>query len=251
VGPTGSYAVAVDRRLRPDEVAIVLRRAAELDAALPAGSGGDDLDLVDGVDEESVLEAAEEAGFSQPAVSTALAELRAGSLEPATPVGLIIDQRIVPGAAPIVDRVVERLLDRERFCIRRRDGDRVVWVRGPRSWSDALRLRRGPDLRPLDEVSVTVAAVPGESRTLVRVESAHRADPGDAAVAGAMGGGIGLAGGASLWAASSDPAWLIASVPLAGVLGVWRWRESRRETLRQSSEVTDALSRLLDAVDRR
>ena len=241
----------MERRLRPDEVALVLRRAAELEASLPASVGGE-LELYDGVDEASVLEAAEEAGFSTAAVSTALAELRAGALDAgALPSRLVVDQRVVPGDAVIVGRVVERLLDRERFAVRRRDGDRVVWVRGPHSWSDALRLRRGPDLRGLDEVSVTVAAVPGESRSLVRVEAAVLVDPSDAPVAGALGGGIGLAGGASIWAASGDVAWLLASLPVAGVLAVWRWRESRREALRESAEVADALSRLLDAIDRR
>jgi 8-oxo-dGTP pyrophosphatase MutT (NUDIX family) len=240
-----------DWRLRPDEVALVLRRAAELDAALPAGTVGGTLEPFDGVDETAVIEAAEEAGFTHTSVSTALAELRAGALAELPPTGLLVDQRVVPGHAPLVARTVERLLDRERFFVRRRDGDRFVWARGPRSWSDSLRLRRGPGLGALDEVTVCVAAVPGESRTLVRLESAHRVDPTDAPVAGALGGGLGLTGGASLWAVSGDLAWLAASVPVAGVLALWRWREARREALRQSSEVADALSRLLDAVDRR
>jgi hypothetical protein len=240
----------MDRRLRPDEVALVLRRAAELDSALPARRD-DPLAPVDDVDETAVLEAAEEAGFSPTSVSTALAELRAGSLAEVPTDGLLVDQRVVPGAATVVGRVIERILDRERFFVRRRDGDRLVWVRGPRSWSDTLRLRRGPNLAALDEVTVSVAAVPGETRTLVRVESAHRIDPSDAPVAGAIGGGLGLTGGASLWVLAGDPAIMVAAVPLAGVLGLWRWREARREALRRSSEVADALSRLLDSVDRR
>jgi hypothetical protein len=241
----------VERRLRPEEVALVLHRAAELDAALPPGSGADPLELVDGVDEAAVLEAAEEAGFTSGSVSTALAELRAGALAELPPTGVLVDQRVVPGPAAVVGRSVERILDRERFFLRRRDGDRLVWVRGPRSWSDALRLRRGPNLGALEEVVVSTATVPGEARTLVRVETAQLVDAGDAPVAGAMGGGLGLAGGATFWAASGDPAWLVASVPLAGVLAAWRWRESRREALRHSSELQDALSRLLDAIDRR
>jgi 8-oxo-dGTP pyrophosphatase MutT (NUDIX family) len=240
----------VEWRLRPDEVALVLRRAAELDAALPLGAGTDPLDL-DGVDEAAVLEAAEEAGFTHTSVSTALAELRAGALAEVPAQGVLADQRVVTGPVPAVARSVERVLDRERFFLKRRDGDRLVWVRGPRSWSDALRLRRGPNLTVLDEVTVSAAPVPGENRTLVRVETAHRVDPNDAPIAGAMGGGLGLAGGASFWAVSGDPAWLVAAVPLAGVLAAWRWRESRRDAIRQSSEVNDALSRLLDAVDRR
>jgi hypothetical protein len=241
----------VDRRLQPDEVALVLRRAAELDAVRPADPLSDPLSPFDGVDETAVIEAAEEAGFTHVSVSTALAELRAGGLAEMPSTGVIVDQRVVHGPAPTIGRVAERILDRERFFLRRRDGERLVWVRGPRSWSDTLRLRRGPGLAALEEVTVCVAPVPGAQRTLVRVESIHRTDPGDAPIAGAMGGGLGLAGGASFWAASGDPAWLVAAVPLAGVLGIWRWRESRREVARQSGEVADALSRLLDAIDRR
>lgn len=245
----GRTLALMERRLRPDEVADVLRRAAELDAR--AGPLELEADGSDGVDEDAVLEAALEAGFRSESVSTALAELRAGALVPIADGAVLSDQRAVPGPADSVERSVARLLDRERFFVRRRDGDRVTWVRGPRSWSDTLRLRRGPDLTSLYEVAVTVAPVPGEARSLVRVEARSDADPSDAVISGALGGGVGLAGGASLWAASADIAWLLASMPVAAVLGIWRWRESRRDARRRTSEVADALSRLLDALERR
>jgi hypothetical protein len=240
----------VERRLRPDEVADVLRRAAELDADAPEGDLEPEVGDLVGVDEGSVLDAAVEAGFRAESVSTALAELRAGSLSEVPPTGCVADQRPVSGTPASVGRSVGRLLDRERFTVRRRDGDRVTWVRAPRAWSDVLRLRRGPDLSALREVSITIAPVPGRDACLVRAEALTDAEPADAAVAGALGGGIGLAGGASLWAVSADLAFLAASVPVAGVLAVWRWREARREARRRTGEVADALSRLLDALDR-
>lgn len=228
----------------------MLRRAAELDSSMPALAPGAG-DPVDGVTELAVQEAAEEAGFTTESVSTALAELRAGALTEEPAAGSLVDQRLVRGDLGGVGRTVERILDRERFCVRRRDGDRVVWVRGPRSWSDALRLRRGPDLGPLADVSVTLAPVPGEVRTLVRVESSHRTDPADAPIAGAIGTGVGVGAGALVWAATGDPAWLVAGVPAGGVIGAWRWRDARREARLRTIEVADALSRLLDAIDRR
>jgi hypothetical protein len=240
----------VERRLRPDEVAEVLRRAADLDAA----TGGDLVPVdgsLEGVAEDAVLDAAVEAGFRPESVSTALAELRAGALAAVPPVGCVVDQRPVTGHPAAVERVLERILDRERFTIRRRDGDRVTWVRSPRAWSDVLRLRRGPDLSALTEVSLTVAEVPGEGTCLVRAEARTDTEPSDAVVTGALGGGVGLAGGATLWAVSADVAFLVASVPVAAVLGVWRWRDTRREARRRAGEVSDALSRLLDATARR
>lgn len=239
----------MERRLQPDQVAQVLRRAAELEAE--AGFTGVEPDGPEGVDETAVLEAAVEAGFRPESVSTALAELRAGALEHLPSPATVVDQRAVSGPAAAVERAAARLLDRERFAVRRRDGDRVVWVRGPRSWSDTLRLRRGPDLTSLHEVTVTVAPVPGCTTSLVRVEARSDADDSDALVSGALGGGVGLAGGASLWAASADLAWLLASLPVAAVLAMWRWRDARRDARRRTSEVADALSRLLDAIERR
>jgi hypothetical protein len=115
-------------RLSSAEVAIVLRRAAELDQR--AETQG----MLEGFDPAAVEEAAREVGLSATAVRQALAELRAGTLDerggsvtswPSPQV--IIETRVVAGAPEDVHRAVAKFLRKQTFQLRRHHGQRALY----------------------------------------------------------------------------------------------------------------------------
>lgn len=163
------------------EVALVLRRAAEIDRPGPA--------LPAVLDEAAVEQAALEAGISRAAVRQAVAELRAGVLSPAPTrrPGLLSPPVLVVGRLLTVPRAVaearlHEFLQVEHFEALRRMGDRTCWVR---SASLAARVHRLVDrgvqrrlvLREVRRVDLAVvddgigAGGEGEpTRTLVALE---------------------------------------------------------------------------------
>src|SRR5690606_10059769 len=113
VGENGAVAeTGRSPRLTPDEVALVLRRAAEIEAASD-GTVDDE-----GLDAAAVEEAAREAGLSPLAVRQAVAELQVGALPvaPATRNGgltasrFVSEQRLVDSAPEIVHAKVDRFM---------------------------------------------------------------------------------------------------------------------------------------------
>ncbi|HKH07063.1 MAG TPA: hypothetical protein VKA65_17985, partial [Acidimicrobiales bacterium] len=133
-------------RLTRDEVARVLHRAAEIDAA------ADGLDSADHYDPAAIEQAAEEVGLSPASVRQAVAELRVGALPPEVPTGgrstravgsrLVTQQRLVAQSPEAVGAIVDRFLRSQMFELRRRSGDRSVF----RPRSDLVAsLRRGLD----------------------------------------------------------------------------------------------------------
>src|SRR5918994_1532723 len=131
-------------RLTSEEVARVLHRAAEIDAA------ADGLDGADHYDAAAIEQAAEEVGLSPASVRQAVAELRVGALPPdvtkrgrnATAGGsrFVAQQRLVARSPEVVPPAVDRFLPSQMFELRRR--------RGPRRGGDAAHgHRRGAGRR--------------------------------------------------------------------------------------------------------
>nr|MDQ3642948.1 hypothetical protein [Actinomycetota bacterium] len=117
-------------RLDEEQIALVIRRATELDGQSLAGQAGLDLVLLE--------EAAVEAGLSRESVRRAVAELRAGALSidrgpPPKRTGLgptsLTVARCVPGPFPAVDDIMRRFLAKEQFHLRRDFGSSSSWSR--------------------------------------------------------------------------------------------------------------------------
>src|SRR5207248_2474338 len=105
--------------LTQDQVALVLRRAAQLDQhlGLPSETG---------IDEATLIQAATEAGLSSDAVHRALAELRSGILEAPPPRhrGVFGEPtltlcRTVPGPVHDVERSLAGFLHAQLFELQR------------------------------------------------------------------------------------------------------------------------------------
>lgn len=236
-------------RLTPDEVALVLRRAAEIEAATDG--------VVDdeGLDAAAVEEAAREAGLSPLAVRQAVAELQVGALPaaPATRNGgltasrFVSEQRLVDSAPEIVHAKVDRFMRSQMFEQRRRSGDRAVF----RPRSDLVAsLRRGLDFAGairLDGLrTVSVVTTPADRRTLVRVEAELMASRANV-LSGAAAAGTGVAiatglGGALL----GEPVLLIASLPAGAAVGASGMRVAGARWQRRRDDVAEVLAHLLD-----
>lgn len=239
-------------RLTSDEVAVVLRRAAEIDAA--DHRPGD----ADGYDPAAIEEAAGEVGLSPAAVRQAVAELRVGSLapQPATQPkrrvrtrapDQIVDQRRVAVAPDRVLPAIDRLLRAQMFLPGRRTEDRAVFR--PRD-DMAARLRRKLDFTRgirLDGIScVTAIATPADGGTLVRVE-AQLETSRSSVMAGSAGAGAGVALAMGfVGALLSEAALVIAALPAGTVLAAGGMRARGQKWDRQREEISDSLAAVLD-----
>jgi hypothetical protein len=238
--------------LTRDEVALVLHRASEIEAAADGSA------TVDHFDAEAVEQAAVEVGLSPAAVRQAVAELRVGVLPADVPAGrldrsrvatsrFVAQQRLVDRRPEAVVAAVDRFLRSQMLERRRRSGDRSLY----RPRRDLVAsLRRGLDFAgaiKLDGIrTVSLLATPADERTLVRVE-AELASSRANVVAGAAGTGAGVAllmglGGAL----AAEPGLVIAAVPAGAAVGAGglriaggRWRQRR-------NDVDEVLAALLD-----
>jgi hypothetical protein len=238
--------------LTRDEVARVLHRASEIEAAADGPATGDHYDA------EAVEQAAVEVGLSPAAVRQAVAELRVGVLPAGGPAGrlersrvatsrFVAQQRLVERRPEAVHAAVDRFLRSQMLELRRRSGDRALY----RPRRDLVAsLRRGLDFAgaiKLDGIrTVSALATPADERTLVRVE-AELASSRANVVAGAAGTGTGVAllmgiGGAL----AAEPGLVIAAVPAGAAVGAGglriaggRWRQRR-------DDVDEVLAALLD-----
>ena len=243
--------------LSQDEVALVLRRAAELDRdASYAPTSGLDLAALEQV--------AMEAGISLPSVRRAVAELRAGALDRAPvrrrawlgPATLTLC-RTIPGPASAVEQELHRFLVRELFELRRDFGDRTWWV--PRRGLDA-RVRRTIDrgvqrrliLRDVQHVEVSVVDEPGfdDDRVLVRLEidvrAQRRAQGKVKCAAAALGGGL-AALTASL--AGIEPLLLVTTAAGAGIV-VGGHRVGTSLYRNRVGEIESGVAGILDRLER-
>lgn len=238
-------------RLTSDEVALVLRRAAEIEAA----ADGVDGSPVTGYEPAAIEEAASEVGLSRSAVRQAVAELRAGALatgpdrrraRTATS-RRVAQQRLVEPRPAEVHAVVERFLRTQMFELRRRAGDRSVY----RPRSDLVAsLRRGLDFAGVIKLeglnTVDVIATPAGDLTLVRIEaelatSRAGALAGGAAAGSAVAVATGLAG-----AVLAEPALLVAALPAGAALGGGGMRVAESRWRRRRDDVAEVLASLLD-----
>lgn len=236
-------------RLGPDEVARVLRRAAELDLA--AGGPTDE-----GLPVASLEAAAAEVGLPAAAVRQAVAELRAGMLdEPRRPPrGLIVEAGVVPHTPEQAVAMVGSWLESQAFTYHRlRDGahvwrprqDLVGKLQRAFDWFSPVRIKE------VEEVAVRAVAV--EEGTLVRLEArlpgSLVAAPGiGAGVGGAVGGGAGLAGG--LLTSASTPSMVAAGAVLAGAGAAGGWWVGVRHRRSRAHRVADELAADLERVGR-
>ena len=242
--------------LTRDEVARVLHRASEIEAAADGQAPADRYDA------EAIEQAAVEVGLSPAAVRQAVAELRVGALsadaEGAAPSKrvtrsrvatsrVVAQQRLVERRPEAVHAAVDRFLRSQMLELRRRGGDRSLW----RPRRDLVAsLRRGLDFAgviKLDGIrTVSLLVTPADERTLVRLEAELTSSRGNV-VAGAAGTGAGVAllmglGGAL----AAEPGLVMAAVPAGAAVGAGglkiaggRWRKRR-------DDVDEVLGALLD-----
>jgi hypothetical protein len=122
-------------KLSRDQIELVLRRAAEMDAQREAGAapGPGEGEL----SPPELVRLGREAGLRPDTIMRALAELRRGAL--ATPEGDTLDKlwgpgqivisREIPGPPEPIQRAVERFMRRQLMTVRRHYGERVEWER--------------------------------------------------------------------------------------------------------------------------
>ena len=250
-------------RLTSDEVARVLRRAVEIEAADEAASGGPD-----GYDAAAVEEAAREVGVSPAAVRLAVAELRAGVLPApvgatrrggrsgravARPAGsrIVAQQRLVEPDPAAALALIDRFLRTQMFEVRRRSGDRTVY----RPRKDLVAsLRRGLDFAGairLDGLqTVTTVVTPADDRTLVRIEAELAASRAGALASGAAAGSAVTLATGLIGALLAEPGLVIAALPAGAVVGGGSMRVASGRWQRRRDDVAEALAGLLDRLSR-
>ncbi len=245
-------------RLDDEQIALVIRRASELDGQTPAGQPGLDLALLE--------EAAVEAGLSRESVRRAVAELRAGALPFDTgvpqrrtalgPPSLTVS-RCLPGPVHEVDRILRRFLAKEQFHLRRDFGTSSTWARrqdvGARVRVQFDRsIHRRLLLSDAEQVELAVVEEPGD-RGMVMVKltvdvpslrRAHRVSVGKGASAGAVAAGAALVVLSMPAEAVAVPAAIAGGVVLGHRRGVSRYRD-------MVADVETALEGFLDGVERR
>lgn len=233
-------------RLTQDELAVVLRRAAELDVTpLPD----------ERLSVEAVEAAAAEVGLPATAVRQAVAELRAGLLadeSPTAPVGpgVVVEAAVVPHDADRAMAEVARWLEAQTFGRHRgRDGVEVWrvredWVAGIQrrfDWSASVRLKG------VHEVVVRTVAV--EDGTLVRLEASLAGSYAAAPTIGTVGvGSAGAVMGAGFSIAASPAVPAVAAIGAVTVGGgaLLGWRAGRSSLRRSRERVADELAAALD-----
>lgn len=239
----------MEERLTQDEVALVLRRAAELD---PSGTSTSD----DRLPLAALEAAASEVGLPAVAVRQAVAELRSGLLVPAagasTDVASVIAASVVPLEPEAAVEVIGRWLSGQTFVRHRgRDGVEVWrlredWLAGVQrklDFSGAVRLKA------IRQVVVRANAV--EGGTLLRLEAELQRGVAAAPAYGAVGGaavGSSTGLGAGLALTSGAPALVAIGGVLAGggtAAGYLLGRTVRRD---RRAVVADELAAALDRV---
>jgi len=232
------------------QVELILRRTAELERS------GDD----DNITETDLEKVAEELGMSREALAQALAESRAGLLEPPAPPGvldkvfgptLLDARRHVPGDVDSVRAAVDGFLDVQGFQIKRRRGDITVWesASGVMTWLRRT-FRAGPYRLPRDvEIEVRIAEVPGGAHPVLvqlRVDASRlrSARAGGAATALVLGTGAAVAGAIALPIPTELVTWGAGAALAAGgtALGRASYRGARER-------VRTALERFLDFLE--
>lgn len=244
-------------RLDEDQIALVIRRASELDGQSPPGQSGLDLVLLE--------EAAVEAGLSRESVRRAVAELRAGTLRPAEEGGrrnrlgptVVTVGRCVPGPVAEVDDILRRFLRHEQFQLRRDFGASSTWMRRqdvPARVRVSLDkgLHRRLVLREADQVEIAVVDEPGDrGMVMIKMAADVRSLRRAHRLAVGRGTGLGVAAGALGTMLLGMPEVLVVA-PAAVASGAGAGHLIGSNRYRSTVEQLEtALEGLLDSVERR
>lgn len=248
--------------LSEQDVALVLRRAAELDLTSDGEGPGTGLDLA------TVEESAVEAGLSRGSVQAALAELRLGVLQPAEAAdrprrllgpALVTVRRTVPGPEAAVRAALRAALDRELFRVRRERGDQASWARRADLGASVRRkvdrsIKKRLSLSEVSRVDVGVTAAPGSGggRVLVVVQadvSRICRDRGALVTTGSALGAV-MAGGALVLGVLVDPL-LVMTAPAGAAAAAAGYGAGVRYYRKRVDDVEVALEAMLDDLERR
>jgi hypothetical protein len=245
-------------RLDDEQIALVIRRASELDGQSLTGQAGLDLVLLE--------EAAVEAGLSRESVRRAVAELRAGTLEPveARPArrrslgpDTVTVSRCVPGPAPAVDDILRRFLSKEQFHLRRDFGTSSSWSRRQDMRARVKvqydrSIHRRLMLRDAEHVEIAVVEEPGDrGMVMVKLTVDVKALLREHRQAIGKGAGIGLTA-AALGAAVLGMPEAVVVVPGATASGMAIGHRLGVKHVRSNLEdLTTRLEGFLDSVERR
>jgi len=252
----GVHPVVTD--LTEQEVALVLRRAAELDITCDAPGPG--------LDRATLEESAVEAGLSRRSVQTALAELRLGVLgatvaAPRTQriVGppAVTVRRSVPGPEAQVKELVRAFLTRELFRVRRESGDQAWWARrddlgaGVRRTVDKTVGKRLA-LGAVRRMEVGVTAEPGaEGRVLLVLQADVSRICRNRGAIVAVGGtaGTAMVAGSLLVGLLGDPVALL-TLPVGAGAGAAGYGAGVTYYRKRVDDIEVALQALLDDLER-
>ena len=251
--------MADERLLNEDEVALVFRRAAEIEAETPGPRTELDVDALERI--------AVEAGLSPTAVRQAVAELRTGRLTvpaaddrrrrlaPAVPDRITIERRLALPPREVATRL-EGFLRQQTFRVCRRRGSLTIWeparglaanvVRGI-DIVDRVRLRRveGVELQVDDDPSGGRGT---HVRIVLDVSRVHRnARNGTLAAAGLGASGV-VAGIAGLAFGAPEVALLL---PVTSGAGVAAHVGSRSTYAKHLKRAVDAVELVLDELEHR
>jgi hypothetical protein len=224
-----------------DEAAAVYRRAAEIDQGTSAVPGR-------GLDLAALEQAGVEAGLSRDAIRQALAEVKAGTLEPVARTDAVVTRTL---HGKHVDDEVEKFMRQQRFRVARRLGDRTVWEQD-RSFSatvvKTLDFNRRIVLREITSLTTAVVPVPGTDKSHVRFElNLGRVRWGWYSMPMAA-GGLGLGAVVTLAVAGIEPGAIIAAPGALAVAGgaYAGARAGFRGSLRRS---VNGIERFLDRLE--
>lgn len=165
--------VVSSQKLSREQIELVLRRAAELDARPGADERGPGGDLT----VRELVRLGEEAGLGSEAVMRALTELRDGSLGleedsafgKSLGPGRLIITREVPGPSGPVQRAVERFMREQLMTVRRHHGDHIEWEKAQGLWpglARSLDFARRYAFGPVSRVE-TIVSPQGADKTVV------------------------------------------------------------------------------------
>ena len=244
--------MADERLLSEDEAALVFRRAAELEATAPGEQPTFDAQTLERIGAE--------AGLSPVAIRQAVAELRAGRLEPATarrrlPAAVpaeVVVARHVQAPPDMVARRLETYLRGQLFRVCRRRGSLTVWEPGR---GLVHNLVRGTDvidrvrLSKVDRVELHVE--PSGSGTHVRIVlgvARARSNSRAGELTGAALGATGVAAAVVGVALGAGEVALLLPATTAGAAGAFIG--ARSNYAKKIKRAVDAVELVLDELER-
>ena len=245
--------MADERLLSEDEAALVFRRAAELEATAPGEQQA--------FDAETLERIGAEAGLSPVAIRQAVAELRAGRLEPTgrrrlpalVPNQVVIERRLAAPAAAVTRRL-ETYLRRQRFAVCRRRGNLTVWEPSRGLVDHVLRSTDVIDrlrLSKVDGVQLHVEPGPEGRGSHVRIVldvGRARSNARTGSITGAALGATGVvAAGAGVVLGAAEVA-LVLPLTTAGAAGAFIG--ARANYAKKVKRAADAVELVLDELDR-